>query len=143
MPRSLPAVLAELGAALRAAFGRGWVEVRARAADGQIFRAPLPPAGHEAAAPAPEVEAPTGQGRRCSADILRVLAEVGHRLTTTRLLAELSRRDIEWSERTVSGTLARMVDDGTLTNEQHTRPRGYGLPEWGDGPGPAAPAPRV
>ncbi len=67
---------------------------------------------------------------RCTLDIITTLEEVRHRLTTTRLLSEMNRKKRYWSERTVAGRLSMMVEDGTLTNNQAARPKGYGLPEW-------------
>ena len=46
-------------------------------------------------------------------DIIAVLEAVGRPLTTTQLLAEMSRRRMEWSQRAVSQHLAEMVSDGT------------------------------
>jgi hypothetical protein len=67
----------------------------------------------------------------CAADILRVLREVGHRLTTTPLLTALSQRGIEWSERKVAGVCARLVNEGVLTNPKSGgKHLGYGFPEW-------------
>ncbi len=63
--------------------------------------------------------------RDCRADIIAVLAEAGRRLTTTQILAELNRRDWHHGERTVSGYLADMVEDGALTNDRRARPPGY------------------
>lgn len=65
----------------------------------------------------------------CTADILEVLEKVGKPLTTTRILAELSKTGKEWSDRWVAELLSRMVKDGTLDNPPDGRPRGYRLPE--------------
>ncbi|HZT80909.1 MAG TPA: sigma-70 family RNA polymerase sigma factor [Gemmataceae bacterium] len=76
-----------------------------------------------------------GPGRpasQCVVDILATLEEVGRPLTRTRLLVEMIRQGREWSERTVAGYLARMVEDGTLLNPDGARPPGYRLPEWAE-----------
>jgi hypothetical protein len=62
-------------------------------------------------------------------DILAILESAARPLTTTQLLAEMSKRRMEWSQRAVSEHLARMVEDGTLENPEGARPRGYRLPE--------------
>ena len=46
----------------------------------------------------------------------------------------MAKRRMEWSQRTVSGYLAQMVEDGTLDNPPDARPRGYRL---GDQPAAA------
>lgn len=66
-----------------------------------------------------------GPDRRCTDDVLLILREAGRRLTTSEILAELERRNLLWGERTVKGVLAELVDQGTLTNDQRARPRGY------------------
>src|SRR5579884_1043599 len=107
-----------------------WVRIQLDSEQGRWISLPVGPASE------PETEEPREESRRdpgnsrCALDILEVLQAVGHRLTTTRLLAEMAQRSKDWSERTVAGCLARMVEDGTLTNDSHARPRGYGLPEW-------------
>jgi hypothetical protein len=69
--------------------------------------------------------------RSCRADILRIIEDAGHRMSTQDILAELVHRDIEWSERKVSGELSSLVADGALTNPKvNNRSMGYGLPEW-------------
>jgi hypothetical protein len=68
---------------------------------------------------APE-QATEERGRTISSivtDILRVLEEVGKPMTQTRILSEMAKRNLEWSQRSVGGYLARMVEDGTLTNQ--------------------------
>ena len=61
-------------------------------------------------------------------DILALLESVGRPLTTTQLLAEMSRRRMEWSQRAVSEHLAEMVRDGSLDNPEGAKPRGYRIP---------------
>ena len=60
-------------------------------------------------------------------DILKVLREVKRPLTRTRILEEMGRRGMDWSDRAVAGYLARLVEDGTLINDPEARPKGYRL----------------
>ncbi len=79
----------------------------------------------------PASEPPDERGRgisKCRLDIIQLLEEVGKPLTTTRLLAELAKRNMDWSERAVSGHLARMVEDGTLMSGEGMKPPGYRFP---------------
>jgi hypothetical protein len=66
------------------------------------------------------------------ADILEVLRDTGHRLSTMQLLEALQRAGKVHGESTIKRKLAEMVAGGELTNEQRTTPRGYGLPSWQD-----------
>jgi len=61
--------------------------------------------------------------------ILRTLREVGRPLSRTRLLEEMGKRDMDWSERAVAGYLAKLMADGTIENPEDARPRGYRLTE--------------
>src|SRR4051794_30452747 len=45
-------------------------------------------------------------------DILTILQEAGRPMTGTRIMTEMARRGIEWSNRTVEMHLARMIEDG-------------------------------
>jgi hypothetical protein len=64
-------------------------------------------------------------------EIIELLHSVGHRLTTTKLLAEFEAKGNIKAESTIKLKLARMVDVGLLTNRHDVRPfKGYGLPEW-------------
>jgi hypothetical protein len=71
------------------------------------------------------------QEASCRDDLLAVLSEAGRRLTGSEILNELSRRHADdrthwlWSERTVMGCLADMVESGIITNDPDARPRGY------------------
>jgi hypothetical protein len=81
----------------------------------------------------PPAEPAAEKGRALSPvvlDILTVLRESGKPMTTTRILEAMARRQppMEWSARSVSDYLARMVEDGTLENVQDGSPRGYRLP---------------
>lgn len=80
--------------------------------------------------PSPPAPPTRQEGSNCRADILSVLRSEGRRLTTSQLLDVLEKRELIWGESTVKTKLAEMVDDGSLTNDQTARPRGYGLPEW-------------
>jgi hypothetical protein len=62
--------------------------------------------------------------------IEKTLRTVGHRLTTTELIAEMDKLGLNPSESTVKKRLAAMVKEKRLDNEPKARPRGYGLPEW-------------
>lgn len=125
---------------IRSKYGVTGRRVKIYTLEDETIRLPFPGCGNDSpAAPnRPDSDGeidlddePTPNGkRRVTDDILLVLKEVGHNLTTTRLLSELSQRELYWSDRTVSGALAKMVDDGTLFNEKTKQPRGYGLPEW-------------
>jgi hypothetical protein len=60
-------------------------------------------------------------------DILKVLRRVKRPLSRTRILEELAKDGHIYSERTVAGHLARLVEDGTLLNPG--RPKGgYTIP---------------
>lgn len=71
----------------------------------------------------------------CAADVLKLLADVGRRLTLLEIQDEFSVRKIEWSATTVNHTCPAMRRDGRLTNRKKPddRGRGYGLPAWGPG----------
>jgi hypothetical protein len=58
-------------------------------------------------------------------DILRTLREVDRPLSRTRLLEEMGRRGMDWSDRTVARYLAELMADGTIENPETARPRGY------------------
>jgi hypothetical protein len=77
--------------------------------------------------PRPEDEyAPTPTDRQ----ILDTLRDVGHRLMTGELLAEMASCELKPSRSTVTKRLALMVKSGRLTKDPKARPRGYGLPGW-------------
>jgi len=65
--------------------------------------------------------------------IVETLQAVGHRLTTKKLLGEMSKRKLIPSESTVKKRSAEMVKIGRLTKDPKAKPPGYGLPEWGLG----------
>ena len=69
---------------------------------------------------------------RCKQAITKVLHDVKHRLTTTKILEELQARDLIWGDSTVKRALAEMVREHELTSRKAPRPRGYGLPAWPD-----------
>lgn len=60
-------------------------------------------------------------------DILTILEEADKPLTTTRILQALAKKGIEWSERAVSGHLARLVEEGTLQNCKDPERPGYSV----------------
>jgi hypothetical protein len=103
---------------------------------------PMPPfAAQPAHGHAPEAAGVSGtaedRGKPVSQiplDILSILRDAGRPLTTTLLLAEMSKRRMEWSDRAVQRHLAEMVQDGTLDNPDGVKPRGYRL---GDQPAAA------
>ena len=69
---------------------------------------------------------------RCSKDILATLRAAGRPLTKTRLLEAMEARchagqAEEWSQRTVDRRLAELMADGTISNPEDARPRGYRL----------------
>jgi Fe2+ or Zn2+ uptake regulation protein len=80
----------------------------------------------------------------CVRDILLVLKETGHRLTQAGvynaldILHKSNIIKVMHGRSTVNGYLAVLVKSGKLTQEQRCEPSGYGLPEWGNGPGPSA-----
>lgn len=82
----------------------------------------IPPVG-------PAEPAEGGHVSQCDLDILDVIRAAGRPMTRTAILSEMTRQGKEWSERTVAGSLARMVQDGTLDNPNSGTPRGYRLPE--------------
>jgi hypothetical protein len=67
--------------------------------------------------------------------IRATLEAVGHRLTTTELLAEMSKIHPLVSESAAKKRLAVMVRERRLTNNEKAKPPGYGLPEWSGLPG--------
>jgi len=130
MSREIEAILVELRESILERYGREAVTVCVNLRDATQISLPFPLAAGGAAPGGPKLPGVRRWGDDCTLDILHVLEDAGHRLTTTRILSQLARAGAQWSERSVSGTLARMVEDGTLTNDQHAKPRGYGLAEW-------------
>jgi hypothetical protein len=63
----------------------------------------------------------------CSKDILYVLGEAGHRMTTPEILSALDTSELIHGETTVKLALAKMVKDGVLDNRPDANPRGYGI----------------
>lgn len=70
----------------------------------------------------------------CAEDILKLLEDVGRRLTIMEILDEFATREIPWSSTTVSHTAPAMRRAGRLSNRQRgdDHGRGYGLPDWGE-----------
>jgi hypothetical protein len=62
--------------------------------------------------------------------ILETLRAVGHRVTTSELLTEMTKRDLSPSDSTVKKRLAQMVKDRRVDNKPKAKPKGYGLPGW-------------
>jgi hypothetical protein len=89
---------------------------------GRQIRLPVPAADNRP--PRPEND--------CEKDILALLAEVGHRMTTDEILAELPEHNYHHGDTTVRLALARMAKPGVglLTKNGKAHPRGYGLPDW-------------
>jgi hypothetical protein len=71
--------------------------------------------------------------RNSDREIVETLRAVGHRLSTEKLLDAMDKRRLNPSPSTVKKRLAAMVKDERLTKDPKSRPRGYGLPEWGRG----------
>jgi len=67
--------------------------------------------------------------RESERQIVETLRAVGHRLTTRKLLDEMSKRG-PTSESTVKKRLAEMVKTDRLDSDPKAKPPGYGLPEW-------------
>jgi hypothetical protein len=63
----------------------------------------------------------------CAQDIVRVLHEVGHPLTTLEILEELVRRHASWRENTVRHALTELLDKGVITVTGDTGPYSYQL----------------
>jgi hypothetical protein len=63
----------------------------------------------------------------CAKDILRVLREVGHPLTTLEILDQLVHRQLRWRESTVSHSLVELLDHGVVANVGETGVHRYGL----------------
>lgn len=99
--------------------GRSVRRVILKMDQGEPVGLPMPPAG--------DAKGDVEPLRGCAADILTVLRAAGRRMTTMDILAELDRSGMEWSDRTVKGCLAELVDAGTIDNDQKARPRGYGV----------------
>ncbi len=76
----------------------------------------------------PKAQAVLSDGQRQLVDVVQ---EVGHRLTTTGILEALGGKGLIVSEGTTKSNLAFLVKMGHLTNRRDVRPAGYGLPEWG------------
>ena len=104
--------------------GRTITSLALRFSDGEKATVPVP-VSVLSAQPAPD-DSP----RDCEVDILDLLEEVGHRMTTVRILRELESRDQIHGESTVKTTLSRLCREGKVTNRTDTNPRGYGLPDW-------------
>jgi hypothetical protein len=68
---------------------------------------------------------------RSEQEIVKLIREVGIRLTTTQLLSELNKRNNhEASEGTTKNALSALTRAGVLNNRSDVRPRGYGFPDW-------------
>lgn len=80
-----------------------------------------------------DVVSPDPRLNESEADIVKVLQNSGHRLTTTEILSELAKTGCEPSEGMTKQTLAAMVRHKLLTNDRNANPRGYGLPAWDRG----------
>ena len=65
--------------------------------------------------------------RGCAHDIVRVLQEVGHPLTTLGILEELVRRKLVWGDSTLRHVLAGLVDEGIVKERRDIGPHSYGL----------------
>jgi hypothetical protein len=63
-------------------------------------------------------------------EIIETLRDVGHRLTTTKLVKVMEKRGLNPAESTVKKRLAELVRTRRLDNDPKAKPRGYGLPEW-------------
>ena len=63
-------------------------------------------------------------------EILDLIRSVGHRITTTSLLGEFSRRGNPKADSTTKAKLSSLVKKGLLTTRRSPKPSGYGLPEW-------------
>ncbi len=105
----LPTVTVE-GGSMRAVFQLGPVD-----------------AAREEPPPAASRATPREPVNGCGADILRVLREVGCRLTLRRLLDEFADREIPWSESSVNRHLAMLREAGLVNNDPEARPPGYGI----------------
>jgi len=94
------------------------------------FHVPLR-ACHASAAREPQAtqEQVNGAYSECAADVLAIIRDVGHRLTTNEIFNELAQREKLHGDSTVRTTLARLVREDVLNNKSESRPRGYGLPE--------------
>lgn len=99
------------------------------------IKVPIRLAGHPGAAPAPAEEERGRTGLHpCTRAILALLREAGRPLTKSRLIELLDEgarggRWEDWSESTINRRLAELMDDGTITNPDDARPRGYRLAE--------------
>jgi hypothetical protein len=63
----------------------------------------------------------------CARDIVRVLREAGHPLTTLEILEQLVNRKLRWRESTVSHALADLTDHGVVANLGENGAHRYGL----------------
>ncbi len=90
---------------------------------------PAPTPAPAAPAPPPPPEDSAG----CRADVLRVLEGAGRRLTWMELRGELKGRGLSWSESSLRKQLARLVREGSVTNDTSTKPRGYALANLAEG----------
>jgi hypothetical protein len=63
-------------------------------------------------------------------ELLDVIREAGHRLTTEQVLDALNAKGKRRSEGTTKNILASLVQFGPLTNATDEFGKGYGLPEW-------------
>jgi len=62
--------------------------------------------------------------------LIDMITEVGKRLTTNQVLAELNKRHGPTSEGTTKSALATLTRAGILNNRSDLKPKGYGLPGW-------------
>ena len=63
-------------------------------------------------------------------DIVGLIVEARHRMTTTQILDEFARGNVPKGDSTIKGKLAQLTKRGVLVNRSDTNPKGYGLPEW-------------
>ena len=63
-------------------------------------------------------------------NIMALIREIGHRMTTGEIVSAMEERRGPTSEGMTKQRLADLVRRGLLTNRSDTTPRGYGLPEW-------------
>ncbi len=95
-----------------------------------VSRLPFSPASEqqtqEAAGPA---SSPLAQQTLadCARDVVRVLREAGHPLTTLEILDLLVNRQLRWRESTVTHALADLTDHGVVANLGENGGHRYGV----------------
>ena len=84
------------------------------------------------AAPATSDAKNTARLTRCDLEILRLIGERKHRMTTRRVIAYALQVSCRYSDASIRKSLLKLTRLGKLTNRRDLDPPGYGLDTWLD-----------